>query len=176
MKKKGNGRENKGFISHILNIISKEKRNLLLSFIVMLLFFTFLYGVWILPIFGFGISRMSEIILSDYLFIFFASILSSLLLTFYFYERKNKIKAASVATIGGFAGGIAGFFGAICPICQGIVFVALGTTVFSIPTSFITSYSGVFKLTSILLLSLAVLLKAQSIYTRHCVACKIFKN
>lgn len=165
-----------GIVGYIIKILIENKNTLIISLIISLAVITFFYGIWVLPIISFGVSRMSEIVFGDYVFMFALSLLFAMFFTLYLYETKHKVKTTAASSIGALGGIAAGFFGAICPVCQGIVFLALGATLFSIPSGFITSYTNVFKLVSILFLSLAVLLKAQSIYTRHCVACKLLRG
>ncbi len=161
-----------GIVLHTLEILKQNFSVLAVSFFVSMLFFTFFYGFWSIPLLNIGISRMSSVTATDYLFIFFASVLFGGIVSLIAYERKDRIKTGAASGVGVVGGAVAGFFGAVCPVCQGIVILAFGAT-YGIPTYFITSYTGTFKIISLVLLGMAFALKAQSIYTSNCVACGI---
>ncbi|MBI2449052.1 hypothetical protein HYV49_02025 [Candidatus Pacearchaeota archaeon] len=167
-----------GAIKHAISILNEKqhRKNLLITILIFLVSYSFLYGLWRIPVIDFGISRMSAVSIFDYVFIAAITIFASILIVLFIYEKKNITRSSSISSIGGFGGGLAGFFGAICPVCQGIVVVALGSTLLNIPTSFLTQYSSVFKISSIGLLGLALFLKAESIYTGHCEACNILNK
>ncbi|MEK6876197.1 MAG: hypothetical protein AABX63_02205, partial [Nanoarchaeota archaeon] len=159
-------------LSTSINIL-KEKENiktLLLSAAIFLVAYTFLYGFWRIPIIDFGINRTSPIGIYDYLFVIAVSVLTSIFLSLFLYERRNKL--ASASSIGGIGGGFAGFVGAICPVCQSLGIVAFGSTLLNIPTAFLVPYLGFLKFASIGLLGMAVYFKADSIHSKKCPACK----
>ncbi len=168
-----------GFVRNTLEILNENKAKLVVSFLIILIAYSFLYGLWKIPVLELGISRMSVVGTFDYIFIFWVTLLSSVLITLFIYEKKQafveKTQHATTVSIGGFGGALTGFFASVCPICQGIVIVGLGSTLLSIPTSFLTAYTNVFKVVSLGLLGLALVLKSESIYTKYCRACNILK-
>lgn len=154
---------------HILKE-KENKKNFLISTGIFLIIYSFLYGFWKIPPIDFGINRTSPIGAFDYLFVIAVAILSSVFLSLFLYERRNKL--ASASSIGGVAGGFAGFVGAICPVCQSLGIVAFGSTLLNIPMAFLVPYLGFLKVASIGLLGTAVYLKADSIHSKKCAACK----
>ncbi len=168
-------KENKNIFSHTLGIVKKHFIFFITAFILSFLIYSFIYGVWLIPFLDFGIMRMSEVVLADYLFITLVSLIIALLITLMKYERINRLNAntKSINTIGG---GIAGFAAAVCPVCQGITMVALGTTFANIPLGPLVPYINILKFVTIGLLLLAVSLKADSIYKKVCIACKIMPS
>ncbi len=161
-----------GFWKHNYKIIKHNKKFLFLLFAGLAAIYSFLYGLWKIPFIGFGIYRDSLVGAGDYLFIFGSSALISLFVLLWRHERKNHIQ--SNAAVGVTSGGIAAFAAGICPACQGIALVALGTTFLNIPTTNLIPYLGIIKIVSLGALSLAVYLKADSVYTKTCKACLIF--
>lgn len=165
-------KENGNIFSHTLGIVRKHIIFFLVTFAISFLIYSFIYGVWLIPFIDFGIMRMSEVTLFDYFFIALVSLLITSLITLMKYERLNRLKAGSkpMATAGG---AIFGFVSAVCPVCQGITLIALGTTLGSIPLASLVPYIGIFQFVTVGLLFLAVSLKADSIYRKVCVACKV---
>lgn len=159
-------------LSTSINILKEKenKKTLLLSAAIFLVVYSFLYGFWRIPIVDFGINRTSPIGFFDILFVIVVAILTSIFLSLFLYERRNKL--ASSSSIGGVGGGFAGFVGAICPVCQSLGIVAFGSTLLSIPTAFLVPYLGFLKFASIGLLGMAVYFKAESIHSKKCPACK----
>ncbi len=162
-------------IFSLVRVLLKEhwKFFIILSLIFLFLY-TFLYGFWRIPLLDFGISRMTAFGVSDYLFVLFISPLLALFVALFRYERKNKFsRLSSASTFGGLGGSIGGFIAGICPMCQGIVLVAFGGTLFNIQTAALIPYLGVIKIVSFGLLLLAVVVKADSICKQRCLACEI---
>ncbi len=149
----------------------ESKKALLISLTAFLVGYSFLYGFWKIPFIEFGINRTSPIGIYDYLFVIAVSVLTSIFLSLFLYERRNKL--ASASSIGGIGGGFAGIVGAICPVCQSLGIVAFGSTLLNIPTAFLNPYLGFLKFASIGLLGMAVYFKADSIHSKKCPACKI---
>lgn len=173
--KSDNKEKGRGIVKHTLGILKANTKNFILIGLIILIAYSFLYGIWRIPFIDFGVSRMSAVNVFDYLFILLITIFASVLITLFIHEKKQNISSTSISTVGGIGGGLAGFFASICPVCQGIVIIALGSTIFSIPAGFLTPYSNVFKISSLGLLGLALYLKAESIYTGYCKACNIIK-
>jgi len=149
----------------------ESKKILLISIMASLVAYSFLYGIWRIPIVDFGINRTAPIVFYDYLFVIAVSLLVSIFLALFLYERREKI--ASASSVGGVGGGFAGFFAAVCPACQSIGLVAFGSTFLNIPTAFLTPYLGFLKFASIGLLGLAVYFKADSIHSKKCKGCEV---
>ena len=149
----------------------ESKKTLFISVMVFLILYSFLYGFWKIPIIDFGINRTSPIGFFDILFLIAVAVLTSIFLSLFMYERRNKL--ASASSVGGAAGGFAGFVGAICPVCQSLGIVAFGSTLLNIPTAFLVPYLGFLKFASIGLLGMAVYLKADSIHSKKCLACEV---
>ena len=152
-------------------IIIEDKKFLFLLFTGLFVIYSFLYGLWKIPVLGFGINRLSVVGLSDYLFLFGTSALISIFIVLWRRERKSHVQ--SLASVGVAGGGLAALLAGICPVCQSIGLVAFGTTFLNIPTTFLIPYLGILKTISIGLLILAVYLKADSVYTKTCKTCLI---
>ncbi len=170
----GLNREKKGsVISTTITILKEEKSKkvLLISTIILLLVYSFLYGLWKIPVVDFGINRLSRVGFADYLFIIIVSILMSMFLALFFHERRNNL--ASSSKFAGISGSFAGLVSGICPVCQSLAIVALGGTLLSIPTAFLTPYLGFLKFASITLLGMAIYFKADSIHNKRCIACVV---
>ena len=161
----------KGLLKNTISIIKEYKKAFFISFLILIVTYTFLYGLWKIPIIDFGINRSSEVNFLDYLFILLITALSSLFITFLKYEKQNSFTSNSAAGVSGI--GFAGIVSTACPACQSIGILGLGSTLLNIPTEFLTPFLGVIKISTISLLSLAVFLKADSLYTKECKACNI---
>ena len=122
--KKGTNSISESMLSTSINILKDEENKITLfrALIIFLVVYSFLYGFWKIPIIDFGINRTSPIGAFDYLFVIAVAVLTSIFLSLFLYERRNKLalasSLASESSIGGVAGGFAGFVGAICPVCQ----------------------------------------------------------
>ncbi len=150
---------------------SRYGKIFLVSFVLLFVVYTFLYGIWRIPLVEFGINRSSEVGYIDYTYIVSIASLSSLLITMIKYERTEKLQSgAKFASIGG---AVAGVVSAICPTCQGIAILAFGGTIASLPLTFLVPYIGLFQLITIMILALALYVKADSIYTEKCIGCNI---
>lgn len=173
MKKNKKPAVKSNFLSNTLEIIKQNKKFFLVTLFILLVIYTFFYGIWEIPVLELGFIRDSEVILIDYLFIGATSLFISSLFTLIKYEKKQKFKTSSK-----YAGAfslLAGFTSAICPTCQGVTFVALGFSAFDLYLGPIIPYLGALQILSVGLLGLALTLKAESIYTKDCKLCKIKK-
>ena len=56
--------------TNTFEVINKNYKIFLLVFAVALIIYSFLLGIWRIPLIDFGINRMSAITLWDYLFVF----------------------------------------------------------------------------------------------------------
>lgn len=160
-----------GLFEYNYKIVKSNKKFFFLLFVGLFVVYSFLFGLWKIPLINFGIKRLSAVSLWDYLFLFGISALVSLFVLLWRHERKSHIQSSAAVGITG--GGIAAFLAGICPVCQSIGIVALGTILLNVPTAFLTPYLGIFKIISIGLLVLAVYLKADSVYTKTCKICLI---
>ena len=77
----------------------ESKKILLISTIISLITYSFLYGMWRIPVIDFGINRTTPIVYYDYLFVIAVSLLVSIFLALFLYERREKI--ASGSSVGG---------------------------------------------------------------------------
>lgn len=158
--------------SNTLKIIKTHLKFFSITLLILLVVYAFLYGLWRIPFIGFGFDRMSEVSSLDYLFLVLSSLLVASLITLIKYERIQKFSSSSKSAA--FSGSLAGVVSAICPACQGITFVALGSSIFNIPAGPIIPYLGVIQLVSVGLLFLALFLKSDSIFKNTCITCSIF--
>ncbi len=151
--------------------LKENKKVFYASAFILFVVYTFLYGLWKIPIVGLGISRLSPVTFTDYIFLFTITGLTASFMTLWRHERKQHFSSNS--KVGGIGGSFAGIISGICPVCQSIGFVAFGTTFLNIPTAFLTPYLGIIKIISVGLLGLAVFLKADSIHTKTCRTCVV---
>ena len=160
----------------VWKIMTGSYRNLFFgSLVLFVVLFSFLYGMWQIPFVDFGINRMSPVGFVDYVYIFVVSMLLSVLLVLGKYEQSMRFSSES--TFLGKASGIfAGLVAAACPVCQGIVLVALGTTLLTVPLGILVPYFNFLKVVSLALLVLAVFFRADSIHTKTCVGVKKSKK
>ncbi len=149
--------------------IKENKKFFYIGGFILFVIYTFLYGLWKIPVIGLGINRLSPVTFTDYIFLFTITGLTASFITLWRYERKQHFSSNS--KVGGVGGSIAGILSGVCPVCQSIGFVAFGTTFLNIPTAFLTPYLGIIKIISVGLLGLAVFMKADSIHTKTCRAC-----
>ncbi|MBI1969256.1 hypothetical protein HYS48_01060 [Candidatus Woesearchaeota archaeon] len=171
MGEKKEGKEMQGRLQNIALILKERtyKKSFIVTALILLVVYTFLYGFWKIPILGFGINRLSAIGFSDYAFVLAVVGLSALFLVLFKYERNNAFSSHSAT--GNIGVGFTGILSAICPVCQSIGIVGLGSTLLNIPLGPLTPYLGILKMVSVGLLGLAVFLKTDSIYTRTCTLC-----
>ena len=137
-----------------------------------IILYSFLSGFWKIPGLDFGINRITEIGISDIIYLMIISVLAALFILLWKQEQADRVSS----TVGGIGSVFAGAVGAICPACQTIGVVALGSTLLSIPATAVVPYLGLLKLFSIGILGLAVYMKAESTFTKTCKACVINKS
>ena len=142
-----------------------------LTALISLVLYSFLYGLWKIPIIEFGINRFSTVGILDYLYLVLISVLTGLLFTLFKYERLQSIKSGS--KLAGSGGLFAGIVSAVCPVCQGVSIAALGSTVALLPLAFLVPYIGLLQIVTIFILGFSLYLKADSIFTQTCIACKV---
>ncbi len=156
-----------------LSILQQQRRLFWGSAIGFFILYTFLFGIWKIPLLGLGINRTSAVTLADYLFILLITVLISSFIVLWKQERQEKVVSSS--KWGAVGGGFSAFLAGICPVCQSLAFVAFGGTFLNIPTAFLIPYLGVLKLFSLGILGLAVYMKADSVYTKTCTVCKVIE-
>jgi hypothetical protein len=151
-------------------------RNLFLgSFLLFTVLFSFLYGIWQIPFVEFGIMRMSPIGVIDYVYVIVVGLLLAILYVLGRYEQQMKLTSES-KVIGKVSGIFAGLVAAACPVCQGIVLLALGSTLLTIPLGPLVPYFNFLKVVSLALLVLAVFFRADSIHTKTCIGTRLVKS
>ncbi len=171
-KKTVNAKKSDNFISYTINILSQPiyAKTLATMTIVFAIVYSFLYGLWRIPVIDFGINRMSEVGLIDYMYLFLISILTATILSLSKFEKTQNIKSSKVEGSGSV---LAAIFAGICPVCQGIQILALGSTIVSIPLAFLVPYLGLIQLITLLILGFAVYLKSNVIFTKTCISCSV---
>ncbi len=158
-----------GLVSGAYKILKNDWMYFLKVGLIAIIIYSFLYGIWKIPFFGFGLGRMSRVGFVDYLFLIAVTFFVSTLFTLSKYEREKKLRN-DAKVMGVSASGLAGFVSAACPVCQGVTIAALGSTIFTIPLGFLVPYLGFIQVASLGLLGLAVFFKADSVFTRTCEA------
>ncbi len=164
-------KEEKSLLSNTLGIINGNRSSFLFWSLGLFILYTFLFGLWKIPLVGLGINRMSAVTSTDYLFIIVITALAATFIVLWKHERAQKV--ASSSQWGAVGGGFSAFLAGICPVCQSLGLLAFGTTFLNIPTGFLVPYLGTLKLFSLGILGLAVYMKADSVYTKTCTACKV---
>jgi len=161
-----------GLLEHNFDILKHDKTFLFLLFAGLFVAYSFIFGLWKIPLIEFGINRESTVGILDYLYLFATSALISAFVVLWRHERKSQIQSNTAVGIVG--GGSAALLAGVCPVCQSIGLVAFGSTFLNIPTIFLTPYLGIVKFLSLGMLVLAVYLKADSVHTETCKACATF--
>ena len=164
-------KEEKSLLTHTFSILNSSRSSFLFWSLGLLIFYTFLFGLWKIPLVGFGINRMSAVTITDYLFIILITGLAATFIILWKHERAQNVSSSS--KWGALGGGFSAFLAGICPVCQSLGLLAFGTTFLNIPIGFLVPYLGTLKLFSLGLLGLAVYMKADGVYTKTCTACKI---
>ena len=90
-------KEANGVLKHSIEIIKDNLKNLVIIAVIILVSYSFLYGIWRIPVIDFGISRMTAVSVFDYLFIFLIAVLSSILIVLFIYEKKNITRTSSIS-------------------------------------------------------------------------------
>lgn len=169
VSRRGGAAESDSLFTTIRDMLKEHKGFFFKMVFILFVVYTFLYGMWKIPLLGFGINRLSRVTFADYVFVVTITALAALFITFWRYERKHHLSSNSRGGVVG--GSAAGIISTICPVCQSIGIVGLGTTFLNIPTSFLSPYLGILKILSVGILGLGVFLKADSIHTKACRTC-----
>jgi hypothetical protein len=160
----------------VWKIMTGSYRNMFLGTLLLsVLLFSFLYGMWQIPFVDFGINRMTAITFIDYAYVLVVGLFLAILFVLGRYEQSMRFSSES-RFLGKTSGIFAGLVAAACPVCQGIVLVALGTTLLTIPLGILVPYFNFLKVVSLALLALAVFFRADSIHTKTCIGVKMTKN
>jgi len=155
--------------AHIIGILKQRKyaRIAIISTILFGLLYSFLYGLWQIPVVQVGLVRMSEITFLDVVFLVLAPIMAGMLVTLIKYKMDDAA-GLKAGTVGGSA--LAGFVAAICPSCQGVTFAALGSTVAALPLGFLIPYLWILQIAALYILAFSLYLTVNNIYTKTCPA------
>lgn len=155
--------------------IFEEKRYLLIFSAALVLFFglfTFFYGLYTIPtpkgVLGF--YRMESPTSFEIFYILFSTVVSALIATITIYATSMKL-AGNIKGKGASALGLAtSIFGAICPACLGINFLAFGN-VFTTQLPFLIPYLYWIQISGITLLSVGLYIVAKNMYDKKCILC-----
>ena len=171
----GKPADSENIVSHAIGIVKQPiyAKTFAISAILSGILYTFLYGLWKIPVIDFGFNRFSAIGVLDYAYLLLITAITGLMFALFKFERNQSIKSGSKFIGGGFTAGIVS---AICPVCQGITITALGGTIAALPLAFLVPYIGLIQLMTVLILGFALYLKANSVYTQTCITCKVPKR
>ncbi|GEM_PF-530037 len=134
----------------------------------------FFYGLFTIPFFGgaLGFYRMEPPTTFEYSYLVFSAVVSALIVTLTIHTTKLKVEGTVKGKSASALGLTTGIFGAVCPACLGINFLAFGN-VFTTQLAFLIPYIVWIQIGGIILLSLGLYLVAKSAYTKNCVACSV---
>ncbi|MBI2578859.1 MAG: hypothetical protein HYW26_04055 [Candidatus Aenigmarchaeota archaeon] len=165
--------DSENVVLHTIGIVKQPlyAKTFATSAILFGILYTFLYGLWRIPVIDFGFNRFSAVGILDYAYLLIITAITGLMFALFKYERVQHVKSGSKAGLGG--SGLAGIVSAICPVCQGITITALGGTIATLPLAFLVPYIGLIQLMTVLILGFALYLKANSVYTQTCITCKV---
>lgn len=153
----------------------KEKTNIAVfsvAFIFFLGLFAFFYGLVTIPVPNgvLGFYRMEPPTSFEIFYMFFSVIISALILTITILSAKMKMKNTASGKSASVAGLATGIFGAVCPACLGINFLAFGN-VFTAQLSFLIPYIFWIRISGVILLSFGLYLVAKNAYDKKCISC-----
>jgi len=160
----------KGVIS-----IFKERFNVIVFLTSALFFFglfAFFYGLFTIPMPGgvLGFYRMQPPTSFEMFYMIFSVIVSALIVTITIYAAKMKMEGSTKGKNTSAAGLATGVFGAVCPACLGINFLAFGN-VFTAQLAFLIPYIFWIQISGIALLLVGLYFVAKSMYEKKCVSC-----
>ncbi len=155
----------------------KTKTNIaifLASLIFFLGLFSFFYGLFTIPMPDgvLGFYRMEPPTSFEIFYMIFSVIVSALIVTITIHATRIKIKGDAKGKSASAVGLATGIFGAVCPACLGINFLALGN-VFTLQLSFLIPYIFWIQIGGIVLLSIGLYLVAKSAYKKNCISCSV---
>jgi len=161
----------KGVFLHTAGILKQRKyaRLSLISIAAFGVLYSFLYGAWQIPILQIGIMRMSAIAPADAAYISVISVLAGLVVTLLTFRTGDK----PVSRMAGAGGVFAGAVSAVCPVCQAVTFLALGSSVAVIPLGFLIPYLWVLQFAAVFILGFVLYTISNSIHTKTCTGCEV---
>ncbi len=171
-------KENK-FFSIVKNtaLILKHRASLIIFLAALLFFislFAFFYGFITIPVPGgvLGFYRMTPPTFFEKFYMIFSAVVSALIATITIHSAKMKMKSGAKGKGVSAAGLATGIFGAVCPACLGINFLAFGN-VFTAQLSFLIPYIFWIQVGGIVLLSAGLYFVAKSAYEKKCLSCAV---
>ncbi len=158
-------------------LIFKERINFLIFFIALGFFlglYGFFYGLFTIPMPEgvLGFYRMTPISSFEFFYMAFSAFVSALIITVTIHAMKLKVKAGTKGKTATAAGLTTGIFGAVCPACLGINFLAFGN-VFTAQLAFLIPWIFWIQVGGLVFLSLGLYLVAKSLYEKKCISCSM---
>lgn len=155
--------------------ILKERTSIIIFSVALFLFlglFAFFYGLFTIPMpkGALGFYRMEPPTSFEIFYMIFSVIVSALIITITIYAAKMKMKDGAKGKSVSAAGLVTGIFGAVCPACLGINFLAFGN-VFTAQLPFLIPYIFWIRVGGIIFLSIGLYIVAKSVYEKRCVSC-----
>jgi len=160
-------------------LILRERTSVVVFFVSLILFFglfAFFYGLFTIPTpnGALGFYRMETMSSFEVFYMIFSMVASALIVMVTVYSAKVKDTAKSdiegrSASVAGVATGV---FGAVCPACLGINFLAFGN-VFTAQLAFLIPYIFWIQMGGIILLSAGLYLVAKTAYEKKCISCSV---
>jgi len=155
----------------------------LAALLLFLALFSFFFALFTIPFPGgaVGFYRMTPLSSFDYFYIIFSSVMSALIVVLTFHRLRLKPlnpsklsgqKSGFYARLASGLGMVAGVFGAVCPACLGINFLALGN-VFTAQLSFLVPYIVWVQVGGITFLLVGLYFVTKSSYEKKCVSCSL---
>ncbi len=142
------------------------------SFLLSMVFFSFLYGLFKIPLFNVGIIRMNPINFTDVFYIVLPSLILGLLIPLLKYKTHMIPTSSGVS---GSSGLFTGIIGTVCPVCQALTVIGFGSSLV-LPLGFLVPYANYIRLFSLMLLGISLYVTAYSLYTKTCPYCIISKT
>ncbi len=169
-------KEVKDIVQNTFTLLRTGKNSIL--FLTSLFLFggllSFFYGLFTIPVPGgvLGFYRMEEPTAFEYGYLVFSAVVSALIVTLTVHATRIKIDERVKGKGASALGLTTGIFGAVCPACLGINFLAFGN-VFTTQLAFLIPYIFWIQLGGIVLLSVGLYLVAKSAYTKECLVCTV---
>ncbi len=157
--------------------IFREQTNvftLLLSLTGFLLVFAFFYGLVRIPVPGgaIGFYRMEPPTTFEIFYMLFSATVSALIITLTIYSVRLKIAGKTKGKGATAAGLSTAIFGAVCPACLGINFLAFGNVI-SVQLAFLIPIIFWIQIAGIIVLTIGLYLVAKSAYEKKCISCQV---
>lgn len=162
-----------------INTISifKDKVNIAIFAVSLLFFFglfSFFYGLVTIPMPGgpLGFYRMEPPTSFEIFYMIFSVVASALIVAITIYSARLKMKEKTNGKTVSATGLATGIFGAVCPACLGINFLAFGN-VFTAQLAFLIPYIFWIQIGGIIIISFGLYLVAKSAYEKKCISCSV---